>query len=216
MSILYLHGFASGPNSRKARFFAGKLREFGIQLDIPDLAEGDFEHLTLSRQIKFLEEKLAYRPIALIGSSLGGYLAALYASRHPEVERLVLLAPAFGFYKLWLAALGPERLARWQEQGAMNVFHYAANREVPLDYGFLEDAAQFTPFPKVPQPVLIFHGDRDAVVPVEQSLEFVRANPQAQLVRFNESEHELTDVLESIWCEAEQFLLVGDPPGPSC
>ena len=28
---------------------------------------------------------------------MGGYLAALYASRHPEIDRMVLLAPAFGF-----------------------------------------------------------------------------------------------------------------------
>ena len=44
-------------------------------------------------------EKLAKgEPLVLMGSSLGGYLAALYAARHPSsVDRLILLAPAFRF-----------------------------------------------------------------------------------------------------------------------
>ena len=45
-------------------------------------------------------------PLVLMGSSLGGYLAALYAERHPKaVDRLVLIAPAFGFLQRWEGAL---------------------------------------------------------------------------------------------------------------
>ena len=44
--IVYLHGFASGPSSRKARFFAERFAELGIGLEIPDLAQGDFARLT--------------------------------------------------------------------------------------------------------------------------------------------------------------------------
>ena len=207
MNILYLHGFASSPHSRKAQFFREKLALQGIRLDIPDLAEGDFEHLTIRRQIKFIERLAGNEAITLIGSSLGGYLAALYAARHREVERLVLLAPAFGFHSLWVAALGNERLAEWQREGTLNVFHYGEGREMPLSYDFLEEAEDLEPFPRVSQPVLIFHGDRDPVVPVEQSIEFLKANPHARLVRFDESGHELTDVLESIWRDTENFLL---------
>src|SRR5690348_17748458 len=53
-----------------------------------------FEHLTISGQLGVLERTLQNEPVRLIGSSMGGYLAALYAARHPEVDRLVLLAPA--------------------------------------------------------------------------------------------------------------------------
>jgi len=207
LNILYLHGFASSPHSRKAQFFREKLALQGIRLDIPDLAEGDFEHLTIRRQIKFIERLAGNEAITLIGSSLGGYLAALYAARHREVERLVLLAPAFGFHSLWVAALGNDRLAQWQREGTLNVFHYGEGGEMPLSYDFLEEAEGLESFPRVSQPVLIFHGDRDPVVPVEQSIEFLKANPHARLVRFGESGHELTDVLESIWRNAENFLL---------
>ena len=141
----------------------------------------------------------------LIGSSLGGYLAALYAVGHPEIERVVLLAPAFGFAQLWLAELGPERVGAWQQAGTLPVFHYAAGHSMELSYRFLEDALEHHPFPDVQQPTLIFHGDQDATVPVAQSLAFIEHHPHARLVRLP-SGHELTDVLDVIWPEAEKFI----------
>ena len=50
--IVYLHGFASGPASSKARYFKEHLETAGARVDVPDLAAGDFEHLTISGQIK--------------------------------------------------------------------------------------------------------------------------------------------------------------------
>jgi uncharacterized protein len=169
------------------------------------LAEGDFEHLTISRQLKLIEELAGEEPETLIGSSLGGYLAALYAATHPNIRRILLLAPAFGFYELWQAALGSQRMAEWRSAGSMQVFHYGAEREMPLAYEFLEDASRHSPFPTVQQPALLMHGNQDAVVPIEQSLAFVRQCPQARLVRYDTG-HELTDVLDRIWYEAEPFL----------
>lgn len=49
---LYLHGFASGPQSQKARGLAARFQAQGLELEIPDLNQGDFSHLTLSRQIR--------------------------------------------------------------------------------------------------------------------------------------------------------------------
>lgn len=205
MRILYLHGFASSPGSRKAQFFAEKLGRAGFPVEIVDLAEGDFEHLTIANQLRLIERVAANEPIALIGSSMGGYLAALYAARHPEVSRLILLAPAFDFHRLWQLELGPERLAAWERDGTLLVHHYALNREAPLSYGLMEDAARFEPFPNLSQPTLIFHGNQDAVVPVQQSVTYAAAHPNVQLVTLD-SGHELTDVLDSMWPIALSFL----------
>src|SRR5438270_3120218 len=99
--VVYLHGFASGPQSSKARFFAQKLAEEGIDVEIPQLDCGDFRNLTMTRQVDVLERAVGGRPAILMGSSLGGYLAAWYAARHEEVEKLVLMAPAFQFLRRW-------------------------------------------------------------------------------------------------------------------
>ncbi len=205
LRVLYLHGFASSPGSRKAQFFAGKLRALGFEVEVPDLAQGRFEQLTISGQLKLIENVSRNGPVTLIGSSLGGYLAALYAARHAEVDRLVLLAPAFGFHQLWAAELGPDRLAEWRMHGVIPVFHYAEQRELPLGFQLMEDASHFEPFPDFHQPAVIFHGNRDSSVPVQQSVAFVRDHTNARLVRL-ESGHELIDVLEPIWEECETFV----------
>ena|ERR1700685_1345945 len=205
LRVLYLHGFASSPASRKAQFFASKLRSQGLPLEIPDLAQHDFEHLTVTRQMYLIERLLNGQPAILIGSSLGGYLAALYASNHPEIRRLVLLAPAFDFYHLWLRDLGPARLAAWKQDRTIPVFHHGERREMPLDFEFIRDAAAFPPFPGFAQPALLFHGDHDPVVPVQHSLLFSAARPNVRLLRLP-SGHELTDVLDTIWLESQPFL----------
>jgi pimeloyl-ACP methyl ester carboxylesterase len=156
--VIYLHGFASGPTSNKAQFFRDRIP----RLQIPDLAQGDFERLTISGQLHVIERAAADGPSTLIGSSLGGYLAALYAARHTEVTRLVLLAPAFGFARRWAESAGTEE---WRRNGFAEVFHYADKRMRRLNYSFLEDALRYEDFPDSKQPALIFHGIRDDVVP---------------------------------------------------
>src|SRR5258708_932895 len=106
--VVYLHGFASSPQSKKARFFEARLADRGVPVEIPDLAAGDFEHLTLSGQLGVIERACGGDPVTLIGSSMGGYLAAIYAARHPEVERLILMAPAFCLARRWASVFGPE------------------------------------------------------------------------------------------------------------
>jgi uncharacterized protein len=213
LRLLYLHGFGSGPCSRKAQFFSERLRSRGIPLDIPDLTEGEFERLTVTRQLHLLERLLDGRPAVLIGSSLGGYLAALYASRHAEIARVLLLAPAFDFPRLWMRELGPERIAEWKAAGTMLVHNHAHGCPMPLDFEFLDDARAYDPFPSFDQPALIVHGDRDPVVPVEHSIQFEATHPATRLVRLD-SEHELTDVLGRIWVETHSFLL-GERCSPS-
>jgi pimeloyl-ACP methyl ester carboxylesterase len=204
--ILYLHGFASSPASSKARFFADRLRAAGAQVLIPDLAAGDFERLTITGQLRVIERETAGRPVTLIGSSMGGYLAALYAARHPEVSRLVLLAPAFGFARRWSERLGDETVAAWQSTGAMEVFHYGENRQRRLSSALLDDGSRYEDYPDFHQPCLIFHGAHDDVVPVEYSRKFAATHPNATL-EVLDSGHELLNVLEHMAPRVTAFVL---------
>ena len=126
--LAYLHGFASDPGSTKAQFFRARLAQEGIALEIPDLAP-DFTHMTMTGMLGIVEAILARGPAVLLGSSLGGYLAALAAARHPDrVRGLVLFAPAFGFGARWEARIGPAALARWRAEGTAPVHHYGLGR----------------------------------------------------------------------------------------
>lgn len=202
--VLYLHGFASSPQSRKAVWFQERFRAAGRDVLIPDLNGGDFSGLTITGQLSLLERAAAGQPVTFIGSSLGGYLAALYAARHAEVERVVLLAPAFGFAKRYAESLGAEAVDEWRRQGWREVFHYAMQAPMRLGWTFLEDAGRYEAEPEVTQPTLILHGRRDDVVPVEASRAFAATRPHVRLVEYD-SGHELTDVLEPMWAELRAF-----------
>ncbi|MGC8793128.1 MAG: alpha/beta hydrolase [Bryobacteraceae bacterium] len=206
-SIVYLHGFASSPASQKARFFRERLEAEGCRVEVPDLSQGDFENLTITAQLRVIEQVAAGRPVTLIGSSLGGYLAALYAARHPETERLLLLAPAFGFARRWAATLGGE-LEEWKQKGWRMVYHYGDQRPRLIRYRLIEDGLQYEDYPRFTQPALIFHGQRDQVVVPEWSEEFARGRPNVTLVLVD-SDHELLDALELIWERSRGFLLGG-------
>jgi pimeloyl-ACP methyl ester carboxylesterase len=203
--IVYLHGFASGPQSSKARYFRQALEAGGAQVTVPDLAEGDFEHLTITGQLGVIGRAANFGPVSLIGSSLGGYLAALYAARHPEVRRLVLLAPAFDFARRWPESLGPVKVAAWRRAGALDVFHYAQNRHCQLGYQLLADGERYEAYPDFAQPALIFHGAHDDAVPLRYSEEFASAHPNATL-EVLDSGHDLLNVLDYMAPKIAQFL----------
>jgi uncharacterized protein len=206
--FIYLHGFASSPDSRKARFFEERFSELGIGLEIPDLAEGNFRNLTLTAQLNVIARLSRDEPLSLIGSSMGGYLAALYTARHAEVERLVLLAPAFSFASRWPETLGAHTMEQWKRTNTLTVFHYSEGREVELGYQLVEDARQYEAYPDVAQPVLIFQGQHDTVVPPEYSVKFAERHPNARLRLLN-SDHDLVDVLDEMWMETQEFLFGG-------
>ncbi len=206
--ILYLHGFASGPASAKARGLAERFARLGVSLDVPDLTPGPdgFERSTPSSMLAVAEARLAAGPgpHAVIGSSLGGWLAALAASRNPSVERLVLLAPAFRLHERWSGRLTPAQLAGWRERG-LEVFHFASGRHRRIGYGFFEDAARWPAFPRVTVPALCLAGRRDETVPIEDVERFVAETPPARLVPLDD-DHQLLASLDRIFEEARAFL----------
>jgi len=203
--IVYLHGFASGPRSSKALYFRTLLEGAGASVEIPDLADGDFEHLTITAQFDVIDRAVAGGPVALVGSSLGGYLAALYAARRPNVERIVLLAPAFGFAQRWPERLGPAAVAAWHRAGTIDVFHYADNCQRKLGYQFLDDGQRFEADPDFAQPALIFHGTHDDTVPVRYSEEFAANHPNATL-EILDAGHDLLNVLDYMAPKILRFL----------
>lgn len=198
---IYLHGFASSPQSRKAQDLSDRFAQLHLPLLIPDLNQSDFTHLTLTRQLQQVEAALppAPTPVTLIGSSFGGLTAAWLGQTQPQVERLILLAPAFGFLSHWLPRLGFEQAQQWKTEGFLPVYHYGAEKMLPISYAFAEDAAQYRESEiRRPVPTLIIHGTQDEVIPVQSSIEFAKERPWVTLIEL-ESDHGLLDRSEEIW-----------------
>jgi uncharacterized protein len=204
LRLVYLHGFASGPGSTKARFFQAKLAERGATLVVPELAP-DFTHLTVSSMLAIVEP-LIDGPSIVMGSSLGGYMAALAAARAPErVRGLVLFAPAFGFAERWQQSIDAKILARWREKGTAPIYHYGLEREVPLAFDLFDDAARYDAEPDPDVPALVFHGRHDDAVPLAAVEHFAAARAGRELVVYD-SGHDLNDVLEPMWDRTRDFL----------
>jgi pimeloyl-ACP methyl ester carboxylesterase len=207
--ILYLHGFASGPASAKGRALADRFTALGVPFLRADLTPGPdgFERSTPLTMLAELDRLVAlHRPRALMGSSLGGYLAAIAASRRPPgLERAVLLAPAFRLFERWRASLSPEEERAWRERGR-EVDHVPSGRRRRIGWSFLEDAAKLPAYPEVRIPMLCLAGRRDDIVPLEDVEHFVAVTPSARLVVLDDG-HDLLGSVDRIFEEARAFLL---------
>ncbi|MFH2005542.1 MAG: YqiA/YcfP family alpha/beta fold hydrolase [bacterium] len=208
--ILYLHGLASSPQSLKALYFRERLATVGLDVRVPDLNEGDFRGLTTSRAVDLALREAAElsAPLVIFGSSFGGRVGCLAARKLQErVAGLVLMAPAFSLEGVWRQTLGPDGPQTWRDAGELAVDHPAYEGEVPLGYGFYEDALKTDGVPELRPglPALVFHGVRDDVVPFADSERFAQSNPGARLVPLN-SDHSLNDQHVPMWQEIEPFL----------
>jgi uncharacterized protein len=208
--IVYLHGFASSPQSTKVRYFSDRLQEHGVPLVCPDFNAPSCRTLTITRMLEQLEGHVARAgdaPLVLIGSSLGGTLAILAAARWPaRVARVVLLAPAVMFAKPGHHLLPPERIEEWRRRGLLPFFHHAGNEERELDYAFYEDSLGYDAFNAVvPQPTLIFQGLRDASVDYRTVEQFANTRPNVTLSLLDD-DHQLIASLPRMWNDIQPFL----------
>lgn len=208
MNYLYLHGFASSPNSYKATYMQQKFAELGLTLHVPDLNLNDFSKVTLSEQLAYLDRTYLHNrePISVIGSSLGGFLAVQLAAKNPLVQKLVLLAPAFGFGERITQNIGAKNVAQWQQDGSREFYHYGLKRNVNLQFQFLIDAQKYSEAQLTRSlPILIFHGIHDDVVPASLSEEFTKTRSQVTL-KLLDDDHALGSDLINIWQNTKQFL----------
>jgi len=100
--LLYLHGFNSSPLSHKARLTHDYWLSLGLGADI-GVPELDHEPARAIEELKEIVEAQEL-PVALIGSSLGGYYATWLAEEYGL--RAALVNPAVNPGELWHVHLG--------------------------------------------------------------------------------------------------------------
>ncbi len=205
MKYFYLHGFASSPRSTKARQLRDRFQSVHLSLEIPDLNQNDFQHLTLTRQIQQVSDLLADEPVTLIGSSFGGLTAAWVAQQCSQIDRIILLAPAFNYLNYWLPTFARSQLEKWRSGEPVLIYHYATGGSLPLNYGIVSDLARYDENQlKKPTPTLVLHGIYDEVIPIEQSRSYAAIRSWVELIELD-SDHSLVNQEERIWQAIREF-----------
>ena len=208
--VIYLHGFASSPDSTKAAYYRPVFESRGLTYHVPDLNAPSFERLTLTAMLERVAETVDRLPegdVALIGSSMGGLTAVHFLDRYREqggrrVRRLVLMAPALDFRRTGLGA----DLDQWRAQGQADFFNYSLGTEMTVHYGLVEDLMGYDSSKvHITLPTIIFHGQHDDTVPHELSFEFSQRRPNVQL-RLLDSDHQMLEVTDKMEAEMLEFL----------
>ena len=106
MNVIYLHGFLSSPRSSKAQQTIAwcQQSESDIRLHVPELDDSP------AGVIASLQDHIDQHrgePLALIGSSLGGYYATCLAERNQLPAALI--NPAVRPYERWREFIGEHR-----------------------------------------------------------------------------------------------------------
>lgn len=210
---IFVHGFRSDCRGEKATALAEHaiLRGYSwVRFDLAGHGQssGQFATARLSdwlADLRALADHYAPRPLVLVGSSLGAWLAVLLARESPAVGGLVLLAPAFNFLQRGYAALPPERQVRWRDEGRLTLPdpYGAPGATYELEYGLVEDAVRHDVLSapvSVSCPVAIIHGRDDELVPVAISETFFRElrAPHKELVVVPAGDHRLTGAATQI------------------
>ena len=180
-AVILCHGFLSGKNSRTNR----RLTELLIPESIATLrfdwygmgeTPESFAHLRiqnceeqLDAAFRFLTDR-AMNPIGLVGSSFGGWIAILSASRHPELQALGLKCPVVDFPEVLRVEFGTDAMERWKRTDRIpNIL--GGDQLILLPYAFFEECLTYNSYvaaSHIRTPTLIVHGDQDEIIPSHQ------------------------------------------------
>lgn len=183
--ILFITGFLSKRWGNKSKALAQWCEEKGWGFCCYDVrgfgeSEGTFTDYTLSDWIAdaqlVLESLKNGPPLTIVGNSLGGWIAWLMAQEFQEIERLILIAPAFNMMGVRARSISEERRQTWLTSGWMPWDDEPAHKDWPLSWKWVEESDAYwkASFDRLrPVNTTILHGLQDTVILPRGSIEFV-------------------------------------------
>jgi putative redox protein len=172
-----------------------------LRFDFAGVGEstGSYENVTYSGEVEDLQATFSFMQarhtgkIAILGSSMGGTVALLFAARNPTVAAVVTLAAPLHPERFLSRLSTPAELRLWRDQGFTLYHGQRINVSLldDLESMNVPDAAR-----KISCPVLILHGDDDDVVPVEEAHELHRhLSGLKKLSILHGADHRLSNVM---------------------
>jgi pimeloyl-ACP methyl ester carboxylesterase len=183
--ILFITGFLSKRWGNKSKALAQWCEEKGWGFCCYDVrgfgeSEGTFTDYTLSDWIADARAVIAMLKggpsLTIVGNSLGGWIAWLMAQEFQEIERLILMAPAFNMMGVRAQAISDARRQAWHTSGKMPWDDEPAHKDWPVSWKWVEESEAYwkTSFDRLrPVNTTILHGLQDAVILPSGSSEFV-------------------------------------------
>ncbi len=183
--ILFITGFLSKRWGNKSKALTQWCEENGWGFCCYDIrgfgdSEGRFTDYTLSDWIAdarlVLDSLKNGPPLTIVGNSLGGWIAWLLAREFQEVERLVLIAPAFNMMGLRARSIDPGRCHEWHSGGWMPWDDDPLHKDWPLSWKWVEESEAYwkESFDRLrPVSTSILHGLQDTVILPSGSSQFV-------------------------------------------
>ena len=167
--LYYIHGYQSNPKSTKGTFFQKELHAKAIHY-----RTGKPENIIIAECLKKIGQEIENDPnVILIGSSLGGFLAAATALDHPNVHILILLNPAIPPPSLDINTLTDMPKHILKDMINPKLFHQKLKTEI-----------------------IILRGTEDTVVPDYWIMEFAKAQ-QTKIQLFHD-DHQFSRNLEKL------------------
>lgn len=163
--FLYVHGWGVGPEGAKCRLMRQHLPDQQVHAfswHVPTYAE-----TTTTRALAELVSRMkAVGPGTwnVVGSSQGGYLAALLAQQYPElVNRLLLLCPSFDSFAGWVGDMQKTH-TEWvpgtqcEPPPPLGPYNNTGDGSGGIGFAFVEDLRCHPPYPTVRCPAVVVHG----------------------------------------------------------
>lgn len=220
-AVLWVHGFGSVRGGTKAVALASECARRGWAFAAFDFrghggSTGDIHGLRPARLQEELDAiasflgDLGHAQLGLVGSSMGGFATAWFTRRHPDrAIGCVFLAPAFGFLERRWNRLTPAEREQWKRTDRLRITSDWV--DVDVGYGLMDGREAFHLRNLAAgwgTPALLFHGLADDIVPIDDSLTFIRdvPFPQVELRLLKDGDHRLTAYKDEIAAEAGRFF----------
>lgn len=183
--ILFITGFLSKRWGNKSKALAQWCQQKGWGFCCYDVrgfgeSQGMFTDYVLSDWIEdarlVLDTLKGGPPITIVGNSLGGWIAWLMGQEFGQVERLVLIAPAFNMMGLRARSIPTARQQAWRTDGWMPWDDDPIHKDWPLSWKWVEESEAYwnKSFDRLrPVSTSILHGQEDSVILPQGSSQFV-------------------------------------------